>query len=482
MKRKQRGVSADAANRDVRPLAEDTTTGDVLRLAGHEKWNRSNSSSPMIPVIQPIQTCVTPLAPTFADVDVAATWLQEHDEVACKDRELLLEFIDLFGKPAARGDQVLWHNMVHRWNIVGAEKIDRQVKVEGSNWKNRKLADIKHDAKSVVLKSIQELAAAPKNIMPDAAHSGSMMPTLWQHRRQQKRRRTLRQHRRQQKRRRNRLHTIPGLAINPSNLLDDSPPKSPDIDVKQETRVPNNVDSKEDEYIAPWAIGQVNELTAMEKGNLEANVKKGWQYASDCSGGDAAKLALDQVLRAAKKAGVEVGPGTHEFISEIPGPKGDGQRRFLRLNHRIKIEFDDCTARDVKGKVCGGGAAAVPDHLDVYSAGSVCVDLSNMSTNGKPLEEDLSENSGQSTTTLHAAMKLIEIVRPRVVIFENVYKKAAMLVTIKLLERVGNQCYGTLAWILNSRFFKVITSRTRMYIIGINCRKVEVKMVENHST
>ena len=75
----------------------------------------------MIPMIQPIQTCVTPLAPTFADVDVAATRLQEHDEVACKDRELLLEFIDLFGKPAARGDQVLWHNMVHRWNIVGAE-------------------------------------------------------------------------------------------------------------------------------------------------------------------------------------------------------------------------------------------------------------------------------------------------------------------------------------------------------------------------
>ena len=51
---------------------------------------------------------VTPPAPTFADVDVAATWLQEHDEVACEDGEVLSEFIALINMTSGRGGKDVW--------------------------------------------------------------------------------------------------------------------------------------------------------------------------------------------------------------------------------------------------------------------------------------------------------------------------------------------------------------------------------------
>ena len=118
---------------------------------------------------------VTPSAPTFADVGVAATWLQEHEEVACEDREVLSEVIALINMTSGRGGKDVWFKSIAKWNATASTKICRQVKDQTAKWQNRPFGDIRDDVKLAVLKRIQELAAAAasKHIMPDAAQSAS---------------------------------------------------------------------------------------------------------------------------------------------------------------------------------------------------------------------------------------------------------------------------------------------------------------------
>ena len=85
----------------------------------------------------------------FADVLDAARWLQEHVEVACEDRAVLLELKVLIEKTAERGDYALWFKALSRWNSCATHKIDRQVKGEGAKWRDRRLADIRNDSRGL---------------------------------------------------------------------------------------------------------------------------------------------------------------------------------------------------------------------------------------------------------------------------------------------------------------------------------------------
>ena len=96
-------------------------------------------------------------------------------------------------------------------------------------------------------------------------------------------------------------------------------------------------------------------------------------FGSDCSGADSA-------FQAAKIWGEFVGcTQINKMCSE--DPKAVGPMLFILLNHPPERMFLDVLLRHYSGEdLMSDGRAPVPKDLDIYSAGTVCTDFSQLNT------------------------------------------------------------------------------------------------------
>ena len=108
--------------------------------------------------------------------------------------------------------------------------------------------------------------------------------------------------------------------------------------------------------------------------------------------------------------------------------RGEAARKFLSLNARPRVLFDDMTSRGVTG-TCHFTKKQVPTPtgVDFYTAGFVCVDGSSENmTSKKAVRADIGHDTGLSTRTLVGAFEYIRIGRPETYMLENPYKRATL--------------------------------------------------------
>ena len=198
------------------------------------------------------------------------------------------------------------------------------------------------------------------------------------------------------------------------------------------------------------------------------------RYASDCSGADAPHHALEQVRHALQAMYSGIGgigfSLVHEFASECPSKGGEAARKFLSLNARPRVLFDDMTSRGVTG-TCHFTKKQVstPTRVDFYTAGFVCVDGSSENmTSKKAVRADIGHDTGLSTRTLVGAFEYIRIGRPETYMLENPYKRATLEALFTAAARVPD--YAFAAVVINSTTAGLPASRPRMYFIGVDLR------------
>ena len=163
------------------------------------------------------------------------------------------------------------------------------------------------------------------------------------------------------------------------------------------------------------------------------------RYGSDCSGYDAAAIAL-KYLRV---------PHQHCFASE----KNSRYRRVLAATHEIDRIDVDITTRSFD---------SLP-HVDIYTAGFPCTPFSGMGTRDGP---DAADGSGLLGLFI---VMTIRFVRPAGFILENV----PALITVyleffyELLRELASLGYELHWKVLNSKNHGVAASRLRLYLVGI---------------
>jgi hypothetical protein len=141
-----------------------------------------------------------------------------------------------------------------------------------------------------------------------------------------------------------------------------------------------------------------------------------------------------------------------------------------------EILVDDMTKRGVDGPDRKSGTEVeTPDRLTVYTAGFVCVDSSSENvSHRKPLQERVTEDSGESTKTAVAAFEYIRKFRPARFLFENPYKRQTVEVLRALAADLPN--FLLVLLVVNSRATGAKTSRPRMYAVGINLQERVVSL------
>ncbi len=138
--------------------------------------------------------------------------------------------------------------------------------------------------------------------------------------------------------------------------------------------------------------------------------------------------------------------------------------------------FRDMTKRHKTGFCTYAGGLVSGRSVNVYTAGWVCKDRSAMNTHcPKPLQEQLTTDSGQSTATLHASIEYIETFEPDCVILENTFRLTSIAIALKLVRACGSgDAYAAHAYKVNARAFGNAAGRTRIYIIAVNTKRVTV--------
>ena len=174
-------------------------------------------------------------------------------------------------------------------------------------------------------------------------------------------------------------------------------------------------------------------------------------YCSDCSGVDVGAMALKKV----------VGSFKHWFASEIDGTT----RKVLRATHPdIVTIHEDVTKHDLKA--LGKERAACKGAL-MYTSGFPCQPFS-----GQGLQLGTEDSRGN---IVYDNLKVVEVTRPDVVVFENVaalatQAKFKVLFTdiLDLLQSIGNRLYLVDWKILDSYTCgRVPASRERVYIVAV---------------
>ena len=87
------------------------------------------------------------------------------------------------------------------------------------------------------------------------------------------------------------------------------------------------------------------------------------------------------------------------------------------------------------------------------------------------LELKVKDHSGNPIHTLHASIQFIIAKGFPVVLFENIWAKAVLEVTVALLSRNG---YSVKPFAINGMTAGASTSRLRMFIVGVSVSKVQV--------
>ena len=192
------------------------------------------------------------------------------------------------------------------------------------------------------------------------------------------------------------------------------------------------------------------------------------RYGSDGSGADAPWHALATIAKVLKAHSPK-----HCMASDVAVES----QKFLRYNYPLNVLYaGNIMLRSNDGDHCvlQGRHVPFPD-LDVYNACFVCRDLSpcNAFRQAKNLRLELKvkDHSGNSTRTLHASIQLIVAKQFPIVLFENVWAKAVLEVTVALLSRNG---YAPKPFAINALTAGASTSRPRMFIVGVNVSKVRV--------
>jgi len=198
---------------------------------------------------------------------------------------------------------------------------------------------------------------------------------------------------------------------------------------------------------------------------------------SDCSGACAWYFAMQGIIRILKMQNVEF-KVKFRFGSEKTGKEAAGQRLFLTLNCNPDMLFGDMLRRSKKsGPELYTGTNQPLVAVDMYIAGFVCTDLSSAnSVHPKDLDFDLTDESGDSSKTLHASLAYIAEWQPKVVILENVYKKRLIAIVHGLIKEKLGSNYTAISFVVNTRDFGLDHSRLRVYFVCVQVRKAEIRV------
>jgi site-specific DNA-cytosine methylase len=247
------------------------------------------------------------------------------------------------------------------------------------------------------------------------------------------------------------------------------------------------VDTASDTWVARY-LQKMRSVSPEGVSQLLRLAGRSLKYGDDCSGARAVLRSLaDIVAGFSRQLGVDV-VVDDRFASEHPGPQGDAPRFFLTLNTSPAVLFTDMTRRKMvkvqgpdgtklalSGADVYTGSSVTMEHVDVYVAGYVCKDLSTMNNHQKALAASPGDpRAGASSHTLHASLLYITTHQPKIVILENVFNRKALVVFLEILNKqLRPHGYLFHVFVLNSLNFHM-SSRTRIWAIGVNTRKVTV--------
>ena len=112
----------------------------------------------------------------ISDIATASRWLQNHAHTECKDRDHLVKFCEMLLKNPQKGDKEEWHRLLTTWKTGS---VDRKLKNEKGQWRNRPLPDIRSDVKDAVIRRVAELAESydtTAGVPPPRAHDPHSLP------------------------------------------------------------------------------------------------------------------------------------------------------------------------------------------------------------------------------------------------------------------------------------------------------------------
>lgn len=172
----------------------------------------------------------------------------------------------------------------------------------------------------------------------------------------------------------------------------------------------------------------------------------------------------------------------YKYASEATDAEGDACKLGLTLNGAPEILVTDATKNAVvDGKLKGFDCyrqemVCVPEDLSLYTCGFVCKDRSFANTRGaKELDEEANEDSGDSTTTLHASVRMILETHPKKFMLEHTFRKD----TVQKLRKLFNSKlpdYKHRIWVTCSGQWGLPQRRRRIYCCGVNTRKCRLKL------
>ena len=205
-------------------------------------------------------------------------------------------------------------------------------------------------------------------------------------------------------------------------------------------------------------------------------------YASDCSGADAPKHALADIIEDSWEAAQQESPNavrallSYLWASEAPGVDGACPKIMLTLNGRPQVLVSDMLRRTV---TASGTVSAHDEYTQttvtlttpmVYTIGFECQDRSFCNTSS-PKELDLveGEDSGASTKTLHSSLRVITALEPPYVIIEHTFRKDTLIQLKAHLSRL--KIYVFRLWVTSSWVWGLPMQRRRIFGVAINLMK-----------
>ena len=243
------------------------------------------------------------------------------------------------------------------------------------------------------------------------------------------------------------------------------------LDLVQPIQVPQ--DARQEALPEPeaWALAFLHSLTSKDVKSIVELFKLRRKYASDCSGADAPYLAI-KILQLALQHTHQVGNDCWQiaFQSEDPSKAGDAPRKFCDENFSNRLSFDDFIVRGATGKVHGDGQIIETPGAHLYFWGSVCRDISRANTSRKRL---MGDNGGLSTQTFNAGLRFIEIRDPPYFLQENAYNKQALAFMLAAC-RARLPHFAVKVFVIDALAYRQKAARIRMFIVGINMRKVHL--------
>ncbi|CAG7850002.1 SubName: Full=Uncharacterized protein {ECO:0000313/EMBL:CCA72586.1} [Serendipita indica DSM 11827] len=185
-----------------------------------------------------------------------------------------------------------------------------------------------------------------------------------------------------------------------------------------------------------------------------------------CSGTESPLLALQLISEAMELNDAMRGQRLdveHIFSCEIEPFK----QAYIERNFRPPILFRDVTelGRD-EATTAYGSLVPVPGNIDLLVAGTSCVDYSTLNVHQKSIDA-----GGESGNTFYGMLSYVKNHRPPIVILENVCGAPWDKVCGEF-EDIG---YRARFLRLDTKFFYIPHTRTRVYMIAIEARRIKAK-------